>query len=76
MNILRTTDIQAIAKQVAMELSENNDKILNINKVAEILGKTRAAIAKMCERGQLPYHKHHGSLYFSQRELEICLLNK
>lgn len=76
MNILRSADIKAIAKQVAVELSEINDKLLNINSVAEMLGKTRNAIAKMCERDQLPYHKHHGTLYFSQRELENFLLNK
>lgn len=76
MNIIRSADIKAIAKQVAVELSEINDKLLNINSVAEMLGKTRNAIAKMCERDQLPYHKHHGTLYFSQRELENFLLNK
>ena len=76
MNVLRSADIKAIAKQVAHEMSELNDTLLNINTVAEMLGKTRAAISKMCERGQLPYHKHHGSLYFSQRELQNFLLEK
>ena len=76
MIILRSADIKAIAKQVAIELSELNDTILNINTVAEMLGKTRAAIYKMCDRGQIPHHKHHGTLYFSQRELQKFLLEK
>jgi len=76
MNILRSADIKAIAKQVAVELSELNDKLLNINNVAELLGKTQGAVAKMCQRGQLPHHKHHGSVYFSQKEIEDYLLNK
>lgn len=76
MAILRSADIKAIAKQVAMELTELNDKVLNINAVAEMLGKTRNAVAKMCERDQLPYHKHHGTLYFSQKEIEKFLLQK
>ena len=76
MNILRSADIKAIAKQVAVELSELNDKLLNINNVAELLGKTLGAVAKMCQRGQLPHHKHHGSVYFSQKEIEDYLLNK
>lgn len=76
MTILRSADIKAIAKQVAAEMSEQNDSLLNINVVAEMLGKTRAAISKMCERGQLPFHKHHGCLYFSQKELNNFLLEK
>lgn len=76
MNILRSADIKAIAKQVAVEMSEMNDRLLNINNVAEMLGKSRSAIAKMCERDQLPFHKHHGTLYFSQREIENHLLQK
>ena len=43
MTILRSADIKAIAKQVAAEMSEQNDTLLNINVVAEMLGKTRAA---------------------------------
>ena len=76
MNILRSADIKAIAKQVAIEMSERNDNLLNINAVAEMLGKTNTAVSKMCQRGQLPHHRHHGSVYFSQRELENYLLNK
>lgn len=76
MNILRSADIKAIAKQVAIEMSELNDTLLNISAVAEKLGKTKSAVSKMCQRGQLPHHKHHGAIYFSQRELENYLLNK
>lgn len=76
MNVLRSADIKAIAKQVALEMTELSDKLLNIHNVAELLGKSQGAIAKMCQRGQLPHHKHHGAVYFSQRELENYLLNK
>lgn len=76
MNILRSADIKAIAKQVAVEMAELNDQLLNVANVAEMLGKTKTAVSKMCQRGQLPHHKHHGAIYFSQRELENYLLNK
>lgn len=76
MNILRSADIKAIAKQVAHEMNEISDKLLNVQNVAEMLGKTEGAVSKMCQRGQLPHHKHHGAIYFSQRELENYLLNK
>ena len=76
MVVLRSADIKAIAKQVAEELAGMNDSLLNISKVAEMLGKTEGAVSKMCQRGQLPHHKHHGAIYFSQRELENYLLNK
>lgn len=76
MNILRSADIKAIAKQVAVEMAELNDRLLNVSNVAEMLGKTKTAVSKMCQRGQLPHHKHHGAIYFSQREIENYLLNK
>ena len=74
MVVLRSADIKAIAKQVAEELA--GDSLLNISKVAEMLGKSKPAIYKMCQRGQLPHHKQNGSLFFSQRELENYFLNK
>lgn len=76
MVVLRSADIKAIAKQVAEEIVDMNDSLLNISKVAEMLGKTKPAIYKMCQRGQLPHHKQNGSLFFSQRELEKYFLNK
>jgi predicted DNA-binding transcriptional regulator AlpA len=76
MVVLRSADIKAIAKQVAEELAGMNDSLLNISKVAEMLGKSKPAIYKMCQRGQLPHHKQNGSLFFSQRELENYFLNK
>ena len=38
MVVLRSADIKAIAKQVAEELAGMNDSLLNISKVAEMLG--------------------------------------
>lgn len=76
MVVLRSADIKAIAKQVVEELAGMNDSLLNISKVAEMLGKSKPAIYKMCQRGQLPHHKQNGSLFFSQRELENYFLNK
>ena len=76
MVVLRSADIKAIAKQVAEELAGMNDSLLNISKVAEMLGKSKPAIYKMCQRGQLPHHKQNGSLFFSQRELENYFQNK
>jgi hypothetical protein len=76
MNILRAADIREIAKQVADEMSSRNDKLMNLQDVATMLGKKASAVRKMCDREQLPCHRHHGALYFSLKELETHLLNR
>lgn len=76
MVVLRSADIKAIAKLVAEEIANMNDSLLSISKVADMLGKSKPAIYKMCQRGQLPHHKQNGSLFFSQKEIENYFLNK
>lgn len=72
--MLLSTEIQAIAKQIAVELGNADDKLLTTADVAKLLGKTPAAVRKLCERGRLPHHKHYGTLYFSSVELKKHLL--
>lgn len=72
--MLLPSEIQAIAKQVAIEIGNSENKLLTTEEVSNLLGKTPSAIRKMCERGKLPYHKHYGTLYFSSAELKDHLL--
>lgn len=72
--MLLSSEIKEIAKQVAIEIGKLDERILTTEEVAKLLGKTPAAIRKMCQRERLPHHKHYGSLYFSSAELKKYLL--
>lgn len=74
--VLLSTDIKAIAKQVAIELQIINDKVLTVEGVAEMINKTPGAVKKMCQRGEIPYRKHGKSFYFSLNEINAYLLSK
>ena len=74
--MLKSADIKAIAKQVALEMYSLNDEVLSLSDVAIKLSKSEAAIKQMCYRGQLPFHKQHKTYYFSKNEITNFLLKK
>lgn len=76
MVVLRSADIKEIVKQLAEEMEKRTDRLMNLEDVSVLLGKKVTAVKKMCERKQLPHHNHHGSLYFSLREIQSHLLER
>lgn len=50
--MLKSADIKAIAKQVALEMYSLNDEVLSLSDVAIKSSKSEAAIKQMCYRGQ------------------------
>lgn len=74
--VLLSTDIKAIAKQVAIELQMINDRVLTVEGVAEMINKTPSAVKKMCQRGEIPHYKRGKSFYFSLNEINAHLLSK
>ena len=74
--MLKSADIKAIAKQVALEMYALNDEVLSPSDMAIKLSKSEAAIKQMCYRGQLPFHKQHKTYYFSKNEITNFLLKK
>ena len=44
-------------------------RYLNTNQLAAYLGKSAKAVRDMKDRGQLPYRKFHGKLYFDVNEI-------
>lgn len=73
--MLMQSEIEAIAKQVAIEIGKADNKLLTVKDVCKLLGKTPTAVRKMCERDKLPHHNHYGTLYFSSVELKNHLLS-
>lgn len=51
------------------ELLKATDELLTAKQCAEMLGISRAALAKRRQRGQLPYHEVDGCIYYSKREI-------
>lgn len=43
---------------LSQRLVDCNDTVMTLDDVALFLGKTRGAVLKMCQRQQLPAHKH------------------
>lgn len=74
--ILRSADIKEIVRQLADEMEKRNDRLMNQQEVAGLLGKKMTAVRKMCERKQLPHHNHNGALYFSLKEIQSHLLER
>lgn len=67
-------DIQAIACEVARQLSVRMDTVMSVEQCAEYLGITRQAVVMRARRGQLPYHRRGDKLYFSRYEVNNYLL--
>jgi len=72
--MLRTADINAIVDGITKALLQHQKHLLNLSQVAEMLGKSREAVKKMCQRNQLPAHKHQRTYYFDEQELNEFLL--
>ena len=71
---LNRNDIQAIATEVARQLSVRMDVVMSIDQCAEYLGTTRQAVVMRARRGQLPYHRRGDKMYFSRYEINNYLL--
>jgi hypothetical protein len=71
--MLSNYEIDRLADALIKRMPKN-DEVLTTKQVSEILGITVQAVQKRCSRGQLPYHKKSGTLYFSKNELTEFLL--
>jgi|GEM_PF-6030539 len=71
--MLRTSEINAIASAVAKKL-DNRDRLLTVEQLAAMMGKSTGAIKKMCQREQLPFHLFHKTYYFNESEINNVLL--
>lgn len=73
--MLTSYEIKEISRLMAIEYRKLSDEVLNLPSVAEMLGKSEAAVKQMCNRKQLPYRKHLRTYYFSKFEITEFLLN-
>lgn len=71
--MLTNFEIDKLAEALKKKMGEK-DELLNIKQIAEKLGLTENAIRTRCSRGQIPHHKKHGSLYFSENEITAYYL--
>lgn len=62
--------VDAVDKKIG-----NKDELMNVNKVAEMLGISPDAVRTRCSRGTIPCHRRHGTLYFSKNEVTEYYLN-
>lgn len=66
-------ELDKLAEAIIRRMKQR-DRILTVAQVAERLGLTEGAVRTRCCRGQIPYHKKHGALYFSENELNDYFL--
>ncbi|RGU22462.1 helix-turn-helix domain-containing protein [Bacteroides cellulosilyticus] len=71
--MLTNFEIDKLAEALKRKMGEK-DELLNIKQVASKLGLTENAIRTRCSRGQIPHHKKHGNLYFSENEIKAYYL--
>lgn len=71
--MLTNFEIDKLAEALKKKMDEK-DELLNIKQVADKLGLTENAIRTRCSRGQIPHHKKHGNLYFSENEIRAYYL--
>lgn len=67
-------EIDKLAEAIVRKMGRR-DNVLTTRQVAEKLGLSEEAIRARCCRGQIPYHKRHGVLYFSENEITEYYLN-
>lgn len=67
--LLTPYEIEKLAEAIVRKMGARKDTILTTKQVAERLGLTESAVRARCCRGQIPCHKRHGALYFSENEL-------
>nr|DAJ47715.1 MAG TPA: helix-turn-helix domain protein [Caudoviricetes sp.] len=73
--MLTRTEINMIAEKTAELISNRIDTVMDSKQCADYLGITVNALRKRCNDGKLPFHKRHGSLYFSRNEINDYLKN-
>ena len=49
---------------------------MTVETCAAYMGMTQDAIRKRCARGQIPFHKKDGHLYFSRNEVRAFYLEE
>lgn len=80
-NIITNGQLECLAKRIARYVVEympekDSVKFLTKKQVANYLGKSVDAIEKMCDRGQIPFHKKGRRTYFNLNELNDYFLNE
>lgn len=54
---------------LAQKIVDCNDTVMTLEDTAAFLGKTREAVKKMCQRGQIPAHKERKSWLLLKSEV-------
>lgn len=80
-HIITNGQLEYLAKKIAKYVVEympehGSVTFLTKKQVANHLGKSVDAIEKMCERGQIPFHKKGRRTYFNLKELNDYFLNE
>lgn len=61
---------------LSQRLIDCNDTVMTLDDVAMFLGKSREAILKMCQRKQLPAHKHLRTWMLLKSEVVAWMRNR
>ena len=75
--MLSSTEIKKIAKELGPTVTDaiqkahiaTADEVLNVVKVAEILGISKEAVRKRCREHRIPYNEVDGRYYFSKNSI-------
>lgn len=75
--MLTSTELKKIAKELEPTVAEavkkahaaSTDEVLNVAKVAEMLGLSKEAIRKRCRENRIPYNEVDGRYYFSKNSI-------
>lgn len=54
---------------LAQHIVDCNDTVMTLDDAGRFLGKTREAVKKMCQRGQIPAHKERKSWFLLKSEI-------
>ena len=73
--MISSYEIKKLAEALKKEMGER-DRLLTITQVSEKLGISADGVRARCIRNQIPYHKKHGNLYFSENEVDAYYLEK
>jgi hypothetical protein len=66
--MLSLQELNQIGQFVAKNI-QPPDELMDIKKCAEWLGISIQALGRRCSRNTIPYHKKHGTIYFSRNEV-------
>jgi len=73
--MLTDYEIDKLAEAIIKRMPQK-DEILTVKDVADMLDLSMDAVRTRCSRGQLPFHKKSGTLYFSKNEITEYILKK